>query len=231
MNRKWFSIAALVVVGILTLSVSSCGDKQELTSISIQPSTETFGASNIPVIDDAGAQVQLRALGTYIHPPVTKDITNEVTWTSNTPQMVTVNSAGLITVTGGPCGGTLISATLQTNSDSSGLSASGAIVTGYMTANVVCFTGTNGGGGAGEPTLTLGFAGTGTGTISSSPSGLSCASTDVQCVSSFLTGTTVTLTATPVGSSVFGGWSGACAGSSTCTVLMQSDTSVTATFN
>ena len=28
--------------------------------------------------------MQLRALGTYIHPPVTKDITNQVTWESNT---------------------------------------------------------------------------------------------------------------------------------------------------
>jgi len=230
MNRKWFSIAALIIAGILLLSVSSCGDKQELTSISIQPSVETFGASNIPVIDDAGATVQLRALGTYVHPPVTKDITDQVTWFSNTPAMVTVNSTGLITVVGGPCGGTLISATVQTNADASGLSASGAIVTGYMTANVVCFTGTTGGGGGAEPTLTLNFAGTGTGIVTVSPSGFSCANTDVSCVTSFPTGTTVTLTATPVGASVFGGFADGCTGT-TCTILLQSDTTVTTTFN
>ena len=70
---------------------NSCGHSQELVSIQVQPSVETFGASNIPVIDNVGAQVQLRALGTYIHPPVTKDITSQVTWSSNTPQMFTVS--------------------------------------------------------------------------------------------------------------------------------------------
>jgi len=39
-----------------------------------------------------------------IHPPVTKDITNQVTWNSNTPDMVTVSSTGLITDTGFSCG-------------------------------------------------------------------------------------------------------------------------------
>ena len=231
MNQKWFSIAALVVAAILLLSVSSCGDKQELVSISITPAVETFGASNIPVIDDKGAQVQLRALGTYVHPPATKDITDQVTWTSNTPAMVTVNSTGLITVTGGPCGGTLISATVQTNADASGLSASGAIVTGYMTANVVCFTGTGGSGG-GEPTLTISFAAAGTGVVTVEPSGFTCPSTDISCVTSFPSGTSVTLTATAVGTSSFGGWSGGgCTGSSTCTIVLLSDTSVVATFN
>jgi len=76
MSRKWFSIVTLIISAIALLSVASCGDKQELVSITIQPAVETFGASNIPVIDDAGANVQLRALGTYVHPPVTKDITD-----------------------------------------------------------------------------------------------------------------------------------------------------------
>lgn len=127
------------------LSLSSCGHSQQLVGITIQPESETFGASNIPVIANAGAQLQLRALGTYIHPPVTKDITSQVTWTSNAPQMVTVNSAGVITVTGGACGAALISATVTTNNSSGGVSSSGALVTGFMTANVVCFTASGGG--------------------------------------------------------------------------------------
>jgi hypothetical protein len=230
MSRKWFGIAALIIIASSLLAVSSCGDPQELVSIAIQPAVETFGASNIPVSSLAGAQVQLTALGTYVHPPVTKDITDQVTWFSNTPQMVTVNSTGLITVTGGPCGGTLVSATVQTNSDASGVSSSGAIVTAYMTANVVCFTGgTSTGAG---PVVTLTFAGTGTGTVTSSPSGLSCASTAGTCSASFATGTTLTLTETPVGSSSFAGWTGGCVGStSTCSFAVQNDTTVTATFN
>ncbi len=129
------------LVGALVLYLPACGHDQQLVSIEVQPSTETFGAANIPVSADAGATVQLRALGTYIHPPVTKDITNEVTWISNTPGMVTVNPTGLITATGQACGDSLISATVTTNHSSGNLSSSGAIVTGSMTASVVCFTG------------------------------------------------------------------------------------------
>jgi hypothetical protein len=135
MNRSWLSF---VLVYAAALSLPSCGHDQELVSISIQPTTETFGSATIPVFQDAGLNVQLRAIGSYIHPPVDKDITNQVIWSSNTPQMVTVNSTGLITATGMACGNTLISATVKTNSSAGGLSSSGAIVTGTMTANVVC---------------------------------------------------------------------------------------------
>lgn len=231
MSRKWITLAALIFAAISLLSLSSCADHQELVSISVQPGTETFGASNIPVAADAGLTVQLRALGSYVHPPVTKDITNQVTWTSNDTQMVTVNSTGLATATGDSCGGTLISATVTTNADGSGVSSSGAIVTGYMTADVVCFTSTGSGGGGAEPILTVNFLGSGTGTVTSSTSGFSCASTAVSCVDSFPAGTTVTLTATPIAPSTFGGWSNGCTGTSTCVLLMQSDTTVTASFN
>jgi Bacterial Ig-like domain (group 2)/Divergent InlB B-repeat domain len=229
MNAKFISIAFLISTSGLLLCFSGCGHDQELISIDITPSTETFGAANIPVIDNMGAQVQLRALGTYIHPPVTKDITNSVTWTSNTPQMVSVNSTGLITATGLSCGGTLISATVQTNSDTNGQHASGAIVTGTMTANVVCFTGT-GGGGSG-PLLTVTFMGNGSGTVTSSPSGINCANTNINCAASFASGTPITLTATPV-SSTFGGWSNGCVSSNpSCSFTLQNNTTVTATFN
>jgi hypothetical protein len=230
MSGKWFSIIALIIAAIVLFSVSSCGDPQELVSITVTPGTETIGASNIPVSADTGFFVQLTAQGNYVHPPVTKDITNQVTWASNTPEMFTVSSTGLLTATGKACGGTIISATVQTNADASGLSASGAIVTGYMTANVVCFVSSSGGGGGGEPTVTVNFSGGGTGTVTSSPSQLNCASTDISCVTSFPTGTAVSLTAIPVAPSVFGGWAGGCTGAS-CTILLQTDTIATATFN
>jgi hypothetical protein len=119
--------------------VTSCGHEQQLVSLDIQPQGEIFGASNIPVFENAGAHVQLRAIGTYIHPPVTKDITDQVTWSSNTPDMVTVNSTGLITATGLACGATTITATVNTNKSPGGIDSSGAIVTGSMTASVVCY--------------------------------------------------------------------------------------------
>jgi Divergent InlB B-repeat domain/Bacterial Ig-like domain (group 2) len=230
MKGKWWSIVALVFIASIFLSLSSCGHSQELVGITIQPISETFGASNIPVSSDAGLQLQLRALGTYIHPPVTKDITSKVTWTSNTPQMVTVNSAGLITVTGATCGATLISATVTTNSSSGGISSSGALVTGFMTANVVCFTAS--GGGAGSPALTVTFAGNGSGTVTSSPLALSCSSPNA-CLAQFASGSTVTLTATPNAGSVFGSWFNCDTPSSAnpCDVTMTSNRTVTVTFN
>jgi Divergent InlB B-repeat domain len=75
------------------------------------------------------------------------------------------------------------------------------------------------------PTLTVSV--TGSGTVTSSPPGISCPST---CSASFASGTQVTLTATPASGWKFNGWSGACGGTGTCSVTMNSAQSVTATF-
>lgn len=225
MIGKWLAIFALVSVATLLLMSSGCGDPQELVSIQIQPSSETFGASNVPISQDIGLHAQLTALGTYVHPPVTKDITSQVTWASNETQVISITPAGLITVVGEACGGSEITATVQTNADASGVSSSGAIVSGTMLASVVCFSGTG-------PTITINFAGTGSGTISSSPAGLGCAATPGgSCTGSFPTGTNVTLTALPNGT--FGGWAGCDINTGTTCILqnLTSDVTVTATFN
>jgi Divergent InlB B-repeat domain/Right handed beta helix region len=76
--------------------------------------------------------------------------------------------------------------------------------------------------------LTVSEAGTGSGTITSGPSGIACGS---ACSASFDSGTSVTLTAAPDGTSTFIGWSGAgCSGTGTCTVTMSQARSVTASF-
>lgn len=69
-------------------------------------------------------------------------------------------------------------------------------------------------------TLTTATAGTGSGGISANPPG-----------PIYVSGTIVTLTATAASGSIFTGWSGACSGTGTCTVTMNSNQSVTATFN
>jgi hypothetical protein len=226
--KKLVALTALAIAAAALLYLSSCAHSQELIGITIQPNTETFGASNIPVSADAGAQVQLQAIGNYIHPPVTKDITNQVTWASNTPQMMTVNSTGLVTVTGEACGGTVISATMVTNTSAGGISSSGAEVVGYMTANVTCFTGSGTGAG---PAITVAFAGTGSGTVTSSPTGLSCSS---ACVATFAAGTVLTLTATPTAPSTTASWGGTCPTPTTnqfCTFTVEENTTVTASFS
>ena len=78
------------------------------------------------------------------------------------------------------------------------------------------------------PTLTVSKSGAGSGTVTSSPAGINCGST---CSAAFVSGTPVTLSATPAAGSTFTGWSGGgCSGTGTCVVAMNADTTVTAGF-
>jgi hypothetical protein len=77
-------------------------------------------------------------------------------------------------------------------------------------------------------TLYVYKTGTGTGTVTSNPAGISCGAT---CGANFTNSSMVTLTPTPDYGSTFTGWSGACSGTGTCTVMMDSAKFVTATFN
>ena len=69
-------------------------------------------------------------------------------------------------------------------------------------------------------------AGSGAGTVTSTPAGISCGAT---CAALFISGSTVTLTATPVAGSTFTGWSEACT-TTPCVVTMNAAKNVTATF-
>ncbi len=77
--------------------------------------------------------------------------------------------------------------------------------------------------------LTVATAGTGSGTVSSTvPAGIiDCGA---ACAGFFSHGSTVTLVATPSTASAFSGWSGACTGNVSCTVVMDQARTVTATF-
>lgn len=86
----------------------------------------------------------------------------------------------------------------------------------------------NGPGRAAVQVLAVSKAGTGSGVVTSLPAGIDCGST---CAASFADGSTVTLIANANDGSTFGGWSGACTGSSTtCNVVMSAPQAVTATF-
>ncbi|MBL0125195.1 MAG: PKD domain-containing protein [Betaproteobacteria bacterium] len=75
--------------------------------------------------------------------------------------------------------------------------------------------------------LTVQTTGAGTGTVASFPAGINCTST---CSAEFPQGTMVTLLHDPSGTSVFGGWSGACTGTGACTVTMDAAKTVLASF-
>ncbi len=80
----------------------------------------------------------------------------------------------------------------------------------------------------GTRTLTVSLGGSGSGAVADSTGAISCPS---ACSSAYTTDNTVTLTASPASGSTFTGWSGGgCSGTSTCQVVMNADTNVTATF-
>ncbi len=82
--------------------------------------------------------------------------------------------------------------------------------------------------GPGAPdSVALGVGKTGNGSITSSPSGIDCGAT---CNASFPNGTRVVLTATPAAGWTFAGWNGACSGTGSCALVVESPKAVTATF-
>jgi hypothetical protein len=82
-------------------------------------------------------------------------------------------------------------------------------------------------GFSGPPTLIVNVQGTGSGSVASNPPGINCLG---NCSATFPSGTSVTLTATPIGPSTFSGWDNACSGVGTCKLLMTSDVTEDATF-
>lgn len=87
--------------------------------------------------------------------------------------------------------------------------------------------------------LTIQGSGAGTGTVTSQDGLTPAIDCDITggtpaasgCSASYGVGTVVTLTATPSGSSLFTGWTGACTGTGTCQVTMSQARTVTAGFS
>jgi hypothetical protein len=221
MSRKWFSILALIAAATFLFNLSSCGFNSHLVSIQIAPTAFTFGGAT-PLGVPLTPGFYFSATGTYEHPPKTIDITNMATWGTDNPSVVQVNSAGVASA-GYDCGVANVTASYF---DSPNLvSSSPATVTVDGPAALGCTP-------AGpEPILTLSFAGTGTGTVTGS---VSC-STPSSCSDQFPIGSTLTMTASPTVGSTFGGWSGcnstSGANAAVCTVILELDATVTATFS
>lgn len=77
------------------------------------------------------------------------------------------------------------------------------------------------------PSYALTVSKTGDGRIVSTPSGIDCGAT---CTADFFSGTSVTLVATPDPGWSFGGWSGPCSGTGSCTVVVDAAKTVGAGF-
>lgn len=103
-----------------TVSVSSAQTARTLSAVTVTPGAETLTA--------VGQTAQFDAIGTYTAIPFTQDVTASATWTSSQPSVATVNSSGLVTVTG--VGSTTITA----------YSAGDGVVSGTATLTVTPVT-------------------------------------------------------------------------------------------
>jgi len=199
-------------------SLSSCARPTQLVAISITPSTGgSFGAV------DPSLYFQFTAIGTYIHPPKTVDVTDQVDWQSDNPQVITISSTGVASPNLN-CGVAQVFAEMHQDgndilSNQDSITVNGPAADGCTPAGP-------------QPSLTLNM--TGTGTVVSNPPGIDCQSTSTtpaSCNSTFITGTTVTLTGTPTGTSTVVSWSGCSSSNGTqCIVILENNITVTAAF-
>jgi hypothetical protein len=175
---------------------------------------------------------------------VSNAVTVTATFTLTTENLtVTTTGTGSGTVTPSPtgtsCGAGCSQYNYGTQVTLTAVAATGSIFTGWTDTN--CSASGNGPCTVdmtvattvtakftlGSNSLTVTKSGTGTGTVTSSPAGINCGP---ACSFPFTNGTTVILTATPDAGSTFAGWSGACSGTGTCSILIGAPVTATATF-
>ena len=219
MNRSYIGLAlgALVAVGAV-LSLPSCGHDQKLVSLMVSPATALYPTPQ-------SGQVVFSAIGTYIHPPATKDITAQVTWSTDVPELLTLDYkgvAGAVAPSGNGCGVADIIATAP-----EGTGGSANIVPGYATVTVNNPVQVDCPGFGTETTLSVQV--TGPGTVVSTTGNINC---PTLCIADVVVGATVGLTAEPQsGAGVI--WASGCTASSgnSCSVTIPSGgANVLATF-
>lgn len=219
MIRKWFGVTALMIAASSLLSLSSCARNQHLVGITIQPGNGTFGAV------DPSAFFLYKAYGTYIHPPKTVDITSQVTWQTDNPQVAQFTSPGTVSPNTS-CGVAQIFASMH---DSPNDIVSNLVsITVDGPANLGCPQGTA------TNILTVNVTPSADGLVTSGPAGINCgAGSSILCSAAFPSGSTVSLTAAGQGGHSFLGFGATCTptSSDTCTVIMNGDITVTASFN
>lgn len=205
MSRKWFSIFVLMAAAAALLSESSCAFNQHLLSIQVTPPGATFHS--------VGSSIIFKALGTYDHPPSTKDITDIVTWSVDSQNLVTITNTSQVTAVS-ICGSGNLTASYF---DSPSLISGSAFLTGAGVGTAAC----------NEAVLTVIVVGSGT--VVDSTQAIKCPGT---CIADYTLGSTIGLIATPGSGATQTTWTNCTSFSgNSCTVVLNVDTTVTATFN
>jgi hypothetical protein len=206
MNRKWFSILALIAAATFFINLSSCGFNQHLVSIQVVPPGVTFNS--------VGSSAVFKAMGTYEHPPQTKDITDIVTWSVDSQNLVSITDTSLVTALS-ICGSGNLYASFY---DSPNQVTGSAFITGGGAGTAAC----------NQAILTVVITNPG-GSITDSTGVIKCPGV---CSADYTLGSTIGLTATLGPGQTAVAWTNCNDGSSatTCDVTLNVDTTVTATF-
>ena len=114
---------------LFLLALLSCGEDHKLVAITITPDGFTF-TNPVP----GATLASFKALGEFVHPPESRDITNQVVWSDAFPTIFKMDSTtGVATYQGG-CGTNLpITATASTDLR---LPPTGNIVTATAVVNI-----------------------------------------------------------------------------------------------
>jgi endoglucanase len=210
----------------------AAGTAVTLTATATSPSTfagwsiASCGTAPTCVVTVSGAQTVTATFDGASTFPLT------VTKTGPTTGTVTSTPAGIscgATCSASYTAGTVVTLTATAAAGSTFGGWSGACAGSAATCQVTLSVARSVTANFGGQVLTVARAGTGAGTVTSSVGGISCGTV---CTSTYGTGVTVTLTATPTSPSTFGGWSVAgCGTAATCAVTMSASQTVTATFN
>jgi len=211
MIRKWFGVAALMLTAMTLLNLTSCARSQKLVGLSVTPAKATFGG--------VGAQLQFKAVGTYIHPPENKDVTEQAKWSIDSQHLVTIDAPGLVTAIS-DCGTGNVMASIQEGGNY-------VFGTAFVSAAGV------GTGTCTQASLTVEISGSGM--VTSAPPAITCPGT---CTAAFPLDSTVVLTAAPGTGATTVTWSWdpgttGCSGqpSTSCSVALDTNATITATFH
>jgi hypothetical protein len=137
------SVFALVVLFIMSLVMIGCGGNPsgQLISMTITPSTAAVDGQSI--MGQTSATSQFTAYGTYQNPTETRDITAQVTWSTDAPevgQFLDPKHPGLLF--SGTCGVTNVKATAGSNL-MGGATTNQAVMTAFATFKVTDSSVTN----------------------------------------------------------------------------------------
>ncbi len=163
-----------------------------LTSLKIMAPPQT--------LSNRGEKAQYIAIGTYAGSTATRDLTDQVKWSTSDSRVATVNATGLVTASA-----------FCTNVGSSPQATITAAAPGGggnpLTETATFAIGSCGSSSA--PSFTVHEVGEGSGKVISNPAGIICGGNE-GCTGNFSLNAPVTLTATPNPGSIFDGFSASC---------------------